>query len=202
MATALLVRHGETSWNRDGRVQGWADSRLTERGREQAAALARRVADDYDVDRLYSSDLVRARETAGYLSRSLGLRPGFDPGWRERNVGRLQGTPSEELFDARSGSGLAAEWARTPAVAKRPPDGESLLDVRARVVAAWSRLDADLAPEETAVVVTHSCPLQLLLGHLKGQDAAAAVVNHDLTNCALAEVRLRGGRWDVVRENA
>lgn len=202
MGTALLVRHGETSWNRDGRVQGWADSRLTERGREQAAALARRVTTDYDVDYLYSSDLVRAKETAGYLSRSLDLPPGFDPGWRERNFGRLQGLSSEELFDGRSEDALAAGCARPPAVAKRPPDGESLLDVRARVVAAWSRLDAELAPGETAVVVTHSCPLQLLLGHLKGQDAADAVLNHEPTNCGLAEVRLRDGRWDIVRENA
>ena len=69
MATVLLVRHGETTWNRSGRVQGWAPTPLTERGHEQAAALGAHLASTVDVDRLVSSDLRRAQETARYIAR-------------------------------------------------------------------------------------------------------------------------------------
>ena len=63
MATVLLARHAETAWNRERRLQGWAPSRLTDRGREQAAALAARLS-ERSIDRLVSSDLERSTETA------------------------------------------------------------------------------------------------------------------------------------------
>lgn len=65
----LLVRHGETTWNRDGVIQGWADSSLTDRGRRQARAVGRRLAGE-GVDRLVASDLQRARETAAVLGEA------------------------------------------------------------------------------------------------------------------------------------
>ncbi|MFC7197079.1 histidine phosphatase family protein [Halosimplex aquaticum] len=73
-ATLLLVRHGQTTWNRDGRIQGWADSTLTERGREQARALGSHLSAEYDVDRLVASDLRRTRETVGLLRRRVSGR--------------------------------------------------------------------------------------------------------------------------------
>lgn len=99
MATLLLARHGETTWNRAGRVQGWVPVSLTERGREQADALARHVADSYEVDRLVSSDIERAQETARPVARELGLEPVLDSAWRERDVGSFQGLEFDELTD-------------------------------------------------------------------------------------------------------
>ena len=67
--TLFLVRHGETTWNRDGTIQGWADSSLTARGRRQARAVGERLAAD-GVDRLVVSDLQRTRETAAALGEA------------------------------------------------------------------------------------------------------------------------------------
>ena len=68
--TVLLVRHGETTWNRERRVQGWAPSALTERGKQQARAAGRAIAEGHAVDRIVASDLRRAAETACSAGRA------------------------------------------------------------------------------------------------------------------------------------
>ncbi|PSP97202.1 hypothetical protein BRC89_12390 [Halobacteriales archaeon QS_4_70_19] len=73
MTTVLLLRHGETTWNRQGRIQGWAPTPLTERGHEQARRAGTAIADTYDVDRVVASDLRRTRETTAE-ALSAGLR--------------------------------------------------------------------------------------------------------------------------------
>ncbi|HWX09771.1 MAG TPA: histidine phosphatase family protein, partial [Gaiellaceae bacterium] len=86
MATLLLVRHGETDWNAEGRLQGHTDRPLNEHGRRQAHALAERLAGD-DIAAVYASDLARARETAEILGAKLGLPVSRDAGLRERDWG-------------------------------------------------------------------------------------------------------------------
>ena len=71
MTTLLLVRHGETDWNRDGRWQGGSNTSLNELGREQARSLADQL--DGNIDVVYSSDLSRPRETADIVAARLGL---------------------------------------------------------------------------------------------------------------------------------
>jgi 2,3-bisphosphoglycerate-dependent phosphoglycerate mutase len=95
VTTLLLVRHGETDWNAEGRLQGHTDRPLNEYGRRQAAALAERLADD-GIDAVYSSDLSRARETADIVAGRLGLPVVLEPGLREKNWGSWEGlTPLE-----------------------------------------------------------------------------------------------------------
>ena len=72
MTTLHLVRHGETEWNRDGRIQGWADTPLSERGHEQARELAATLG-ERSIGAIYSSDLRRAYETAEPLAQRVGL---------------------------------------------------------------------------------------------------------------------------------
>jgi broad specificity phosphatase PhoE len=91
----LLVRHGETDWNRDGRWQGGSDTRLNDLGREQARALAEQL--DGDIDVLYSSDLARARETAEIVAAKLGLEVRLDPRLRERGFGSWEGLTMPEI---------------------------------------------------------------------------------------------------------
>lgn len=197
MATVLLVRHGETTWNRSGRVQGWAPTPLTECGHEQAAALAAHLAATYDVDRLVSSDLRRAQETARYVARETGLDLSTDPAWRERDFGCLQGLFSADLFErypqyALSESGAAAATAR-------PDSGETLVEVRERVLEAWERLRADAGPETTVVVVAHGGPNRLVLGSLLGHDVVDSILDIGQDNCALNEVH--ASELHVVRQN-
>jgi probable phosphoglycerate mutase len=197
MATVLLARHGETTWNRSGRVQGWAPTPLTERGHDQAAALGTHLAAAHDVARLVSSDLRRAQETARHVARETGVEPRFDRAWRERDFGCLQGLSVAELFGdhpqfALSESGAAAATAR-------PDSGETLVETRERVLAAWETLHAGLTADETVVVVAHGGSIRLLLGAILGYDVVDSVLDIDQENCALNEVS--ASEPHVVRRN-
>ncbi len=206
MTTLVLVRHGETGWNREKRVQGWAPVGLTDRGHDQAAALADRLAREYDIDRLVSSDLRRTLETVRPIARESGCEPVTDRRWRERNFGVLSGLDYRELFLG------YPEFALTEvgytAAAARPEGGESLLDQRERVLAAFDDLvdrgtdSTERDPDETTVVVTHGGPLYLVLGRLKGWDIVATVMEQEQGNCAINEIRVdRDGTCRIRREN-
>lgn len=199
MATVVLCRHGESTWNRQGRVQGWAPTTLTDRGRRQARALGAHLADEYAVDRLLASDLQRAQETARAVGRATGREPAFRPAWRERDFGRLQGLRSGDLFERFPQYSLAATGAA--AAAERPESGESLLDARERLLAAWRALRSDLDPEETAAVVTHGGPIHLLAGHVNGESLPAAMLDAEHDNASVTEIRIADGAATVVREN-
>ena len=95
MTTLLLVRHGETDWNREGRWQGGSDTSLNELGREQAQALAAEL--DGDIDVIYSSDLARARETAEIIAAKVGRDVRLDPRLRERGFGAWEGLTGPEI---------------------------------------------------------------------------------------------------------
>ncbi len=86
MTTILLVRHGQTDWNLDRRLQGHTDRPLNDRGREQARALAAELASE-PLDAVYSSDLVRAHETARIIAAGRGLDVTAMDDLRERNFG-------------------------------------------------------------------------------------------------------------------
>ncbi|KAL5557077.1 hypothetical protein UlMin_039313 [Ulmus minor] len=91
-AEIIIVRHGETEWNADGRIQGHLDVALNDVGRKQAAAVAERLSKETEISAIYSSDLKRAFETAEIIAASCGgLEVIKDPGVRERNLGDLQG---------------------------------------------------------------------------------------------------------------
>ena len=197
MATVLLARHGETTWNRSGRVQGWAPTPLTERGHEQAAALGAYLAAAYDVDRLVSSDLRRAEETVRHVATATGVDPAFEPAWRERDFGCLQGLSVSELFGDHPEFALTASGAA--AATARPDSGETLVENRERVLDAWDRLHADLAGDETVVVVSHGGPIRLLLGFVLGYDVVDSILEIDQDHCAVNEVTT--SEPTVVRRN-
>ncbi|ELZ95102.1 phosphoglycerate mutase [Haloferax mucosum ATCC BAA-1512] len=204
MATLLLARHGETTWNRAGRVQGWAPVSLTERGHGQADALARHVADTYDIDRLVSSDIERAQETARPIVRESGLEPVLDPAWRERDVGSFQGLDFDDVTERYPQYALSAVG--SPAARERPPSGESLVEVRRRVRNARTGLADSLSPDETVLVVTHSAPIRLSLGEVKGLDIVETMLSQPLENGSLCELDVEVVEGDeplvhVVAEN-
>lgn len=186
-STVVVVRHGETDWNREGRFQGWGAVGLNDRGRRQARALGRHLAETYELDRVLASDLRRARETAALL-REAGVapEPAFEATWRERGLGIYQGLTYDDLYGEHPefdpSNGLIG-------LESRPEGGESLLDLYRRVRDGWTEL-CDGAEGETVLLVTHGGPLHVIHGVVNGEDLPTAFVNHSHTNCALSEFRV------------
>ena len=153
----ILVRHGESTWNAEERLQGQLDPPLSERGREQARALTATL-DGVPDERVICSDLARARETAALL----GLRPArFDPRRREIDVGSWAGRTAAEI-DAQ-GTELT-NWRGGP---RRAPDGEPWDAFHARVAGAIDELLAEGGPW---VVVSHGGCIRVTVSHLTGAD--------------------------------
>lgn len=152
----LLIRHGETQWNRDQRIQGHLDVGLSERGLEQARQLAV-VLRRERIDVIYSSDLQRARITAEFLSG--GEREIIvDPRIREANMGRFQGLTSDEI---RATYPEAFQAWREDSVRNRPLGGESLEDLQARCLEALSEI-LPRHPGQTVAVVAHGGPVRVM----------------------------------------
>lgn len=198
MGTVFLVRHGETTWNRDGLIQGWAPSRLTSNGHEEARALAAYLASTVDADRVVASDLLRAQETTEHVAGALGVTPTFDAAWRERDFGFLQGLTDAEVCEQFPQYALSVVG--HAAAGERPRGGESFLDLRERVLTAWQALFDGLGPDETVVVVTHGGPIRFVLADLKGLDVVEAILGQEQDNCALNEIRVTSAP-ELVSEN-
>ena len=153
----ILIRHGETAWNRATRIQGHTDIPLSPLGLAQAQRLAEAMADE-PLAAIYSSDLSRARQTAEAVAGVQGLAIHFDAALRERAFGRFEGLSWEEID--RGYPEDAARWRR------REPDfavggGESLTVFSARCVAA-ARRAAAAHPGQSIALVAHGGVLDCL----------------------------------------
>ncbi len=153
----LAIRHGQTAWNADGRIQGHTDIALDAVGEWQAERLAHALG-DADIDVLYSSDLARARQTAAPLAERKGLPARVDPRLRERGFGEFEGLSFKQI--EQRWPDQAEAWRR------RDPDfgargGEVLRDFRERVLAAVTRLARSHRGQSIALV-THGGVLDLL----------------------------------------
>jgi probable phosphoglycerate mutase len=189
MTTLILVRHGETDWNRDGRWQGHADAPLNERGREQARTLADELAGEH-VGAVYSSDLSRARETAAIIAERLGREVSLDARLREVHVGRWSGLTMEEIETRFPGD--VARW-RASAADHAFGDGETYAAMSQRVVAAVEEIAARHVGEQI-VVVLHGGPIRALLAHAAGitYDEQRRRRAH-LSNCGYVRIGARDG---------
>jgi broad specificity phosphatase PhoE len=168
VTTLLLVRHGETDWNAEGRLQGHTDRPLNDFGRRQARALADRLAGE-DVTAVYASDLERARETAEILAERLGLPVVTEPDLRERNWGNWEGLTGAERD--------RVEYA-----------GEAIEAHAERVLRAVRQI-AELHPGGRIVVVTHGGSLRRV------QVAAYGVALPIVENCAVWAVTHEDGTF-------
>lgn len=158
MHRLIVLRHGTSTWNVEGRWQGWLDAPLTPEGEVQAAARARELARAGALARaVYCSDLLRARRTAEIIGAHLECPVVPDAGFRERNGGDWQGCTKEEI-DARW-PGMRAAWRRGELPA--PPGGETDDVVLARFDAALHRALAHVG-DNLLVVVTHHGVLRLV----------------------------------------
>ncbi len=157
----LLLRHGQSVWNADGRWQGRADVELSALGEAQAREAAGRLAAG-DFNRLVSSNLQRARRTAEILGEALGLAVEIDPELREIDVGEWQGLTRAEIR-ARA-PGALADWSegRTEST----PGGELRADLTERARLALLRAAAASAPGDRVLLVSHGALIRNLDRHL------------------------------------
>ena len=161
MTTIFLARHGESDWNVEKRFQGHSDRPLTERGREQAHALADLVGSE-KIDAVYTSPLSRARETAEIVAARAGLKAVALPELREVDTGRWSGhsrTDVEARFPegfARWGSG-GSGW----------EDGESYEEMAERVIGALRKIAED-HPDGRVLVISHGGPIRAIHAAAEG----------------------------------
>lgn len=164
MTHFILIRHGETDWNVEGRYQGQLDIRLNERGRQQSYDLIS-LLDVRKPSMIYSSDLSRARETAEILGSELRVPILLDPRLREIDLGSWEGMLFEEI---------QAKYSELLVLRKQDPHnvsapgGETLIQVQNRVFAAIDDI-RKIHQNESVAIVSHGLPLAIVQAWHQGR---------------------------------
>jgi broad specificity phosphatase PhoE len=159
----ILVRHGESGWNKKQITQGQQGEGLTELGFEQARALAKRVT-DLGITHVYSSDLSRARETADEIAKVLDLPVSERRDLREISLGEWEGKTYTEVFSI---PGVAETWRNAPS-SLRPPGGETFQQFQERGVQAIRNIIAAHKPDDVIGIATHGGLICALLAYFSG----------------------------------
>jgi broad specificity phosphatase PhoE len=182
-AILTLVRHGETSANLEGIWHGSTDAPLTDRGRTQASRVAGWLLQECpDAAALYTSPLLRARDTARAIAESIGLELRVEPSLAEYHLGEWEGKSYRELHENHR---LWDQMRRDPDFA--PHGGESPRQVTGRVSEALHRIGASHAGERV-IVVAHGGALSLALAAILDGDYARW--GRVMANCAVSELVL------------
>lgn len=196
MTELILIRHGETDWNRELRFQGHVDVPLNDIGHEQARRLALRLAAE-PVHALISSDLQRARQTAhavaNHSPQTRPLEPVLEGALREQHFGVVDGMRVPDI-QARYPQEWA-QWIRFDADYAFV-GGESMRQFHARVVAAVRAL-AQRHPGQTLAVVTHGGVLDMIYRTARDLPLSGPRAS-DIPNAGLNRVRLQGERIEIV----
>ena len=164
MTRLILIRHGETDWNVDGRYQGQSDVPLNDRGRYQSVELAVTLRES-SPSVIYSSDLSRAGESAEILGRALGVPVHKDRRLREIHLGSWEGMLFEDI-QAKYSELLKLRKLDPRTVSA--PGGETIEQVRVRVMAAIRDI-VESHPNETIAIVSHGLPLAILIACYQGR---------------------------------
>lgn len=161
--TIYLLRHGETAWNQEWRLQGQQDTDLSPRGREQARKASRCLRDE-QIGVIYSSDLKRARDTAAVIAGACGREVREEARLREISFGRWEGLKYEEMpegdkkhFD---------RWLQDPD--RYPVPGGETLETMSRRVNSFVQGLVESPGEEKILLVTHGGPVKALLSEILG----------------------------------
>lgn len=192
----ILLRHGETDWNAQRRIQGQTDTALNAQGLAQARALVMSTQ-GLQIDALYSSDLARARDSASYLADARGLIVVALPQLRERHLGMLQGYTGVEA---------QARWPEDYARYRQRDgeqtlgDGESLLQLRHRVLEVCEELIARHAGEHIALV-THAGVIDVLYRHALGKPLES-VRDFEIGNASVHRLVCDAGNWRLLDDRA
>lgn len=198
----LLLRHGQSEGNVNGRIQG-PDESLTDLGREQARLLGKRLAENYTIDQLISTGLQRADETATIIAEYTGHEFSIDPRFAEimngHAIGMLWTDWREENPE------LAEVWGWDVRHADAAwPGGESGRDISKRVYAAWDELvDQYKHTDDVIAIVSHGGAIAWLAARMNGDDLDYWPAPYsDIANCSITEVDIsRSGESQIAAWN-
>jgi len=152
----ILVRHGETIWNREGRVQGFSDIDLSDVGVQQARQLALSLK-GAPILSIYSSPLIRAQSTARIINEYHHAPLYIESGLMEMDQGDFEGLTFQELMACEKG--FLQKWISDPASVQMP-NGESFIELQGR---AWKVIEGIVAKSESALVVSHNFTIAAIL---------------------------------------
>jgi broad specificity phosphatase PhoE len=188
----LLIRHGETDWNTQGRWQGHEMVPLNEKGREQARKLAVHLS-SHPLGSIYTSDLPRARETAEIVAEELGITPILEQRFREWHLGIFQGLTRDEVVVKYP---TEYEENRNDYLDYVIPNGESRRQMQMRAYEAWQEIINEAVGPEVAIV-SHGGTLKLLLIKLFESDAPALRDIH-IDNTSMTTIERYRDYWRIV----
>lgn len=189
MVQVYLVRHGETLWNAERRLQGQSNSALTEHGEHQARLVARR-AEALNVTHIISSDLGRTQQTAEIIASACSLPVTLDPRLRELNMGVLERRLMDSLTEEEEG------WRRSlvdGSADGRIPEGESMLELSTRMHEALNAC-LTLPAGSRPLLVGHGMGLGCLLSTILGLPAWSER-RLRLRNCSLSRLDYQESAW-------
>ncbi|MEO6956319.1 MAG: bifunctional RNase H/acid phosphatase [Antricoccus sp.] len=190
MATVLiLLRHGETEQSLERRFSGRTDLPLTDLGRAQAAAAAKRIAGVEPITAIFSSPLLRAKQTAHAVGAALGLDVQIDDRLREIDFGAWEGMTFVEA--RHNGGEWFKQWARDSTIS--PPGGESQSDCLERVSEARRDIVRN-QPGSRVLIVTHMTPVKMLLAEVFESIEVTRRINLDLASISRVDYPLEAGR--------
>jgi len=192
MTELILLRHGETDWNRELRFQGHVDVDLNAIGLAQAERLAKRLEGE-TARALYVSDLLRAQQTAAPVAQRLGLAGVADPALREQSFGCVDGMRVDDIKVQHPQAW--EQWLRFHEDYCMP-EGETTRAFHARVMDAVARIVA-AHPSETAVVVTHGGVLDMIYRTALSLPLSGPRQS-DIPNAGFNRVRVREGGIDIL----
>lgn len=184
----LLIRHGQTDYNREHRLQGVMQNPLNQRGRDQAACVARYLK-GVSIDALYTSPILRALETAETIGKQIGLAPRSDERLREIEFGIFEGLTFAEV--ERRFPVAHRNWS-TGYLAYKAPQGESRQDVQRRMRAAWDDLTVS-SDHKSIALVSHGSAIAIFLGSIY-----AMLPDKSITNTSITTLKRREAIWEIV----
>lgn len=192
MTEIIIIRHGETEWNKTGRFQGHSDVPLSAEGRAQAEALGRNLAVDH-VDAIYASDLTRAMETAAPLAARFGLPVISDPQLRELNFGAWEG---RNFNDVNAENPNAMKNFYTDPEQADIPESEPFPEFQRRIA---GRVREIVAQErgKRIVIVSHGASIRILLADLLSMPIRS-IWHLSQLNTAVNKIRFEDDGFAVV----
>ena len=188
----ILVRHAQTVWNQEGRFQGHLDSRVTDEGKAQIDAVARRLQND-DIDVVYTSDLGRSILTADRIARLAHAPVVVDVRLRERNHGLFEGLTKE--ITQRRYPELVEQWRTNDDGYFAIANAESKQQLLDRILPLM--LEAAQRPGDGSVVVIgHGGMLNVFFNHVENRPVAHRN-GRVVRNCSVSVMEYACGRWNV-----